>query len=182
MGKGRLSIAFAAACTAGLALVAGPAPADLYRCQRADGSLFYSDKASACPGRDPHELTGQLQSVPTARPPVARARKAQPASPLEQRLLEAEAARWKQRREDALQQLHEVEQRAAYLNGFTTLCSHGRNVVSEDADGVRSPVRCVDLRTELAALEQRADALRTYVDEGLEEECRQAGCLPGWLR
>ena len=180
--KGVLGLAAASACAACFALVAGPARAELYRCRRADGSFFYSDQASACPGRDPHELTGQLQSVPSARPPAARARAGPEASLLEQRLAEAEASRWRQRQEDALQQLRDAEQRAAYLNGFTTQCSHGRNVVSEDADGVRSPLRCVDLRAELAALEQRADALRTYLDEGLAEECRQAGCLPGWLR
>jgi hypothetical protein len=181
MERGKTGRVAALACAVGLALGAGARAGDLYRCQRADGSLFYTDDASDCPGRDPHELTGQLQSVPTPRPPAARARAgADPA--LEQRLAEVEAARWRQRRDDAMQQLHEAEQRVAYLRGFATQCSHGRNVVSEDADGVRTPLRCVDLRAELAALEQKADALRTHLDEGLPEECRRAGCLPGWLR
>jgi hypothetical protein len=31
-------------------------------------------------------------------------------------------------------------------------------------------------------LEGEQSAAEEYLREGLEDECRQAGCLPGWLR
>jgi hypothetical protein len=164
-----------------LGLPAGLAGAELYRCRRADGSLVYSDAASACPGSDPHQLSGEVQSTPTAVPPAAQARAGGGAA-LERRLEEAQAARWRQRREDAEQKLREAEERAAYLLGFVAHCNHGRRILSEDVDGVRTPIRCVEIRDELAALESQAAELRAYLEEGLAEECRREGCLPGWLR
>ena len=34
----------------------------------------------------------------------------------------------------------------------------------------------------LAELDREEAELRAYLDGGLEEECRQAGCQPGWIR
>jgi len=43
-------------------------------------------------------------------------------------------------------------------------------------------VPCDDIRREHAATADEAEALRAYLDTGLRRECRQAGCLPGWIR
>ena len=37
--------------------------AGLYRCQRADGSVVYTDRQATCPGARPHEPRGEVQSV-----------------------------------------------------------------------------------------------------------------------
>ncbi len=171
----------AAALGVWLGLGTAAAGAELYRCQRPDGSLFYTDAASACPGSDPHELAGEVQSVPAAPPPAARARGAGGPG-VAGRLEEGQAAQWRQRREDSEQKLRQAEERVAYLEGFVTHCNHGRRILSEDVDGVRRPLRCVEIRAELAAVEREARKLRAYLKEGLAEECRREGCLPGWLR
>jgi hypothetical protein len=38
------------------------------------------------------------------------------------------------------------------------------------------------VRRDYASLEKQQEETRAYLDEGLEEECRRAGCLPGWIR
>ena len=54
-------------------------------------------------------------------------------------------------------------------------------ILTDDA-GIRQNVPCDDLRRELAELERERAELRAYLEGGLAEECRRAGCLPGWLR
>jgi len=42
--------------------------------------------------------------------------------------------------------------------------------------------RCDVLRENAWALHRQEVALEGYLEEGLREECRRAGCLPGWVR
>jgi hypothetical protein len=41
---------------------------------------------------------------------------------------------------------------------------------------------CDALRTRADALRRAEQALERYLESGLREECRRAGCLPGWIR
>jgi hypothetical protein len=43
-------------------------------------------------------------------------------------------------------------------------------------------VKCNELSTRLAELDGEESRLREYLASGLEEECRRAGCEPGWIR
>jgi hypothetical protein len=43
-------------------------------------------------------------------------------------------------------------------------------------------VSCEELEAEQQAVRSDEKRLEAYLDEGLEEECRRAGCLPGWIR
>jgi hypothetical protein len=41
---------------------------------------------------------------------------------------------------------------------------------------------CSELKHELDEVETQEAAARDYLATGLAEECRRAGCLPGWVR
>jgi hypothetical protein len=43
-------------------------------------------------------------------------------------------------------------------------------------------VRCRDVDAERTNIERELEKARTLLATGLEEECREAGCMPGWLR
>ncbi len=63
-----------------------------------------------------------------------------------------------------------------------------RQAIREVADGLTQACRfqggdeCQDLHARLERLETREQELVEYLDEGLAEQCRRAGCLPGWIR
>ena len=48
--------------------------------------------------------------------------------------------------------------------------------------GIRRSYDCRDVDNEHEQVKARLAGLRLYLDDGLEEECRRAGCLPGWIR
>ena len=52
----------------------------------------------------------------------------------------------------------------------------------EAVTGIRSSYKCRDVDNEYEQVKARLAGLRLYLDDGLEEECRRAGCLPGWIR
>lgn len=160
-----------------------PAHADLYRCEGADGRVTYTDNAAACPQARKHETTGAVQTVPSAPPPVAR-----PASRAAQQgslTREAEAAAeesWRSRKMQAQEQLEAVEQRRERLREAVGWCNRGGELWKKDEAGIKHGVSCDAVRREFEAIEPRIAELRAYLDGGLEEECRRAGCLPGWIR
>jgi hypothetical protein len=55
-------------------------------------------------------------------------------------------------------------------------------VFARDAAGVKERIPCSQLHARLAALDAQQTALRNYLEHELPEECRRAGCLPGWVR
>jgi hypothetical protein len=55
-------------------------------------------------------------------------------------------------------------------------------MVTYDDAGIKQAVRCSDVKKELKALEQQEASARHYLQHELAEECRRAGCLPGWIR
>jgi hypothetical protein len=170
----------------GILLVGGlsaDARAELFRCEDADGRITYTDNPAACPGSRPHEPRGVVQKVlggSTASPrrPGASASPSAPAAPVE---ATAEQT-WRQRKQDKEAELAQLESKQEHLREMVIWCNHGGEVVHRDEIGTPSTVPCGDLRSEFDSLEARIAAVRHYLDEEIQEECRRSGCLPGWIR
>ena len=173
-----------------LALAAAGARADIYRCEGPNGEVRFTSNAAQCPHAAPHEpraTTVQVQSPASAAPltsarPVApntRARVRAAASPDDSGAEQA----WREKKTAAQRTLAEAKARAAYLDRAVTFCKRGNYLYTEDdATGLRQDVKCDDVEEEARHLDESVQELEQYLAEGLEEECRQAGCLPGWLR
>jgi hypothetical protein len=89
---------------------------------------------------------------------------------------------WRRKQTAAREKLADVEQRWESRRDMVNGCNRGSVWWGKDESGIRQNIPCEDLRKELAALEEQRAALLAYVEGGLAEECRRAGCLPGWLR
>jgi len=164
----------------GMVALASPGDAEIYRCTGPDGKLRFTGDASQCPGAKKHELTRQIQKLPSASTrrsraaPAARARAAVTE--------EAEAARWRGKKAQAEQRLVQLEASLPGMRKATGWCNRGDTLYQTDDLGRRSSIDCKDVAGAYERLQrEHADTLR-YLAEGLEEECRRSGCLPGWIR
>ena len=61
-------------------------------------------------------------------------------------------------------------------------CNRGHSLFTEDETGIRRSYDCKHVHNEYEQAKAQLAGLRLYLEEGLEEECRRAGCLPGWIR
>ena len=122
----------------------------------------------------------------SARSRAARRAAAAPRSPLRPAASaaddEAEAQAWRAKRASAEAALKQTESRLATLREVAGWCNRGHEVWAEDEDGLRHSVDCEDVDRTERELRREQKRLEAYLGEGLEEECRRAGCLPGWLR
>ncbi len=172
----------ALALAIGLGLVAGAARAELYKCQGPDGKTLFTSDRSQCPGAEAHQPSGQLQRTRSNPAPSA------PAPPPSARPArgnvddEVEAQAWRARRTNAQAALKQTEAQLATLHEVAGWCNRGHEVYAEDRDGLRRGIDCEDIDENERALRREQKRLEDYLAEGLEEECRRAGCLPGWLR
>ena len=159
------------------------AEAELYKCRGPDGKTLFTSDRSQCPGAEVHEPSGGVQRTgpapssrtapaarPLARPPAAAAGD------------EAEAQAWRAKRSSAEMALRETENQLETLRQVAGWCNRGAEVWAEDQDGLRHGVDCEDVDTQEAAVRREQKRLKSYLAEGLDEECRRAGCLPGWIR
>jgi hypothetical protein len=167
-----------------LLLLLGPVPAgaEIYRCQGADGKTFFTSDRSACPGAKPHVLKREVQTVLDERssPALRGARPgSRPASPGGNDGLEA---MWRRKRPEAERELEDVDGRVEHMNAVLRVCNRGGEWYQTDESGIRQHVPCNELREKHAELARRREELREYLAEGLEDECRRAGCQPGWVR
>jgi hypothetical protein len=161
--------------------LATAAHAELFRCTGPDGKAIFTDQKQNCPGADASEPAGVVHRAETPEPPpgapAARAGDPQTA------IAEAQAASlWKQKKRDAEQQLERIQARRDWIRKFVGHCNRGGWVTTRDDAGIQQVVNCTELKAELDALETQEAAARDYLATGLSEECRRAGCLPGWLR
>ena len=160
-----------------LALPATAAHAELFRCTGPDGKTIYTDQKQMCPGAEPSEPTGVVHRAET--PEGAPAAPSRETGALE---VHSEAAQWKQKRLDAESAIEKIQARRAWMKPYVGHCNRGGWVTTRDDAGIPQQVNCSVLRREFAALDQQEAEARAYLTEGLAEECRRAGCLPGWLR
>jgi hypothetical protein len=165
-----------------LALVAWePARTEIYKCVGADGKTLFTSDHSQCPGAERHESTGRLETVPTQpRPSVRR-----PPARLRGRTIESVAgseALWRGKKLRAETEMRDVEGRLEHVRRAVGWCNRGHDLYTEDETGIRRGYDCRSVQNEYEQVKARLAGLRLYLDEGLEEECRRSGCLPGWIR
>ena len=165
----------------GALVVSGPAQGELYRCVGPDGRAVFTDQKSACPGAESYEPSGRITNTdtpPRAATPAARSR-ALAADPGEE---EQRAAHWRQKKLDAEQVIENVVAKRASLKPFVSHCNRGGYITARDDAGIKRRVNCSQLKQEFAALDDEEAKARDYLENGLPEECRKSGCLPGWIR
>lgn len=169
---------------AGALLLAAEAGAGLYRCPAPGGGTVFTDNPNACPGAGEHEPAGAIQKVPSASvPPGPASRAPAPGRAEMQQQAEADmASAWRQRRTRTEEELRALGARREHLLEAIGWCNRGGELLKRDSSGLNRKVSCGTVRSELAALEAQRASAQAYLDEGLEEECRRAGCLPGWIR
>jgi hypothetical protein len=165
-----------------LALSTG-AQAETYKCQGPDGKTLFTSDRSLCPRAERHESPGQIQRS-SGGPELPPARPRESATHRTRRAFDdaAEAQVWRAKRANAEAELAEARARLETLHEVAGWCNRGREVWATDADGLRHGVDCEELKAQQKALRGEEKRLEAYLAEGLEEECRRAGCLPGWIR
>jgi hypothetical protein len=166
------------------ALVLGPsqpAGAEIYKCVGPDGKTLFTSDQSQCPGAEHHEPAGRIQTVPaeagTSRRRARPRRRGRPVGNVG-----GNEALWRGKKLRAEAELQDVENRVEYVRQAVGWCNRGHTLYTEDKTGIRRGYDCKNVQNEYQELKARQQGLRLYLDEGLEEECRRAGCLPGWIR
>lgn len=160
------------------------AHAEMFRCQGPDGGTIYTSDRSKCPRAEPHQSTGRIQRATGASEAPARAKRPAALSPARRAAIEeeAEAQVWRAKRANAEAELRRTQGQLETLHEVAGWCNRGHEVWATDRDGLRRGVDCDDVKREEKLLRRAAADLEHYLAEGLEEECRRAGCLPGWIR
>ena len=160
------------------------ASAGLYRCTGPDGRTIYTDNRATCPGAEEHEPRGKVQTIPTeeSSEPAALAPKARDSSVLQIEDERAQKAHWQQKKRMKEEELRELQERHAQLEQYVTACNRGMEIISRDETGIKHRVSCDRIRKEYQEAEALQEPIREYLETGLEQECRQAGCVPGWIR
>lgn len=165
--------------------LATAAHAELFRCTGPDGKTIYTDQKHTCPGADASEPAGVVHRAETPEGPkrdadvVPAARSSEPHAP---DAAEQAAALWKQKKRDAEERVEEIHARRDWIRKYVGYCNRGAWITTRDEAGIQQVVNCTELHRELTSLETQEAAAREYLATGLPEECRRAGCLPGWLR
>jgi hypothetical protein len=162
-----------------LTLTGSAARAELFRCVGPDGKTIFTDQKHTCPGAEPTEPSGVVHRAETPESPPAPAAPSREPAPDET----SEAAQWKQKKRDAELHLEQVSSRRDAIDDFANNCYRaGYKVVTRNEAGIKERVNCSVLKRQLQELETEEAAAREYLANGLAEECRRAGCLPGWVR
>jgi hypothetical protein len=154
-------------------LLAAPAAGgDLIRYRAADGTIGLVDS----PSKLPPGATVLERSKATERPPDAEeaeertppAPRSQPAASAEEPDEDERAREWCERRREAAERLRRAEADFAELSESYERCDNPWLYMS-----------CS--RSDLDAAESELASAQAAV-EGLQDDCRRAGCSPGWLR
>jgi hypothetical protein len=162
-----------------LGLLAPAAGAGIYKCTSADGSVHYTSDASHCESAEPQVLKRDLQRVltdDTSRGAGMRPAARRPAGG------DGLEAMWRSKRPKAEQDLAELEKKLARMKNVVRSCNRGGEWYRTSESGIREHVSCDELHAQYAELQQEHQKLVEYLADGLEDECRRAGCQPGWIR
>lgn len=172
--KSRIEFAGTLACMLVAAFAAGSA--ELYRCPTSDGKIVYTDREDACPGAVSHTISAEVQRYEPAPAAVA------PTPAPEPQKEKLQSGVWAEKKRRSEQELNALQEKWDYLNQYITHCNRHGKVLSANAAGLPYEVSCKNIREEYARVKTRLAEVRLYLDETLEEECRRAGCMPGWIR
>ncbi|MEM7408838.1 MAG: DUF4124 domain-containing protein [Myxococcota bacterium] len=163
---------------------ATPVAAELFKCKGPGGRTIFTDQKEQCPGADPfvpdvviHKAEPSKPAASTPAAPAARERHRHAVQ-----AEESQAMHWRQKKTSAEKELAELSLRRDWLKQYVTHCNRGGYVTTRDDAGIKQTVDCRELRREFEGLDSRTTELQAYLDEGLRDECRKAGCLPGWIR
>ncbi len=169
----------AALLLAGLGL-AVPAAAEMYKCKGPDGKTLYTSDKSQCPGSEAHTLKGQVQSAGESRAP----RRPTPASRSAASGADddARAAAWRQKKASAEERLASLQRDLPNMYKVVGWCNRGGELFVEEESGVRKGYSCDRAEQEYEQAVAEKERLEAFLGGGIEEECRRAGCLPGWIR
>jgi len=166
------------------ALAGAPAAAEIYRCTGPDGKTLFTTDRAACPGAERHAPGREVQRVGGgsggAAEPGAPAAPAAAAPSAESE--DAQATMWRRKRTDAEAELRDIDRSYDELSEIVTWCNRGGDLIVEDDVGVRKDYSCDEAHESYERATERRKELKRYLAGGLEDECRRAGCLPGWVR
>ena len=165
-----------------LAIIAASerASADLYRCPMPDGKDVFTDREGACPGAVSHTISVDVQTY--ASPPAAVAPgPPRPRSPLQPQT-NPQPGFWREKKRSSEIELGELQEKREHLDKYVTHCNRRHKILGVNEAGLRYEISCKNIRQEYAQVKTRLTELQRYLDEELEEECRRAGCQPGWIR
>jgi hypothetical protein len=180
-----------AALSAAVALVlAASAQAEIFRCVGPNGDVRFTSNAAQCPNAPPHApKEGALQRVEKPQAPLTSARPGSTASahrtagPAARDTSAAAEATWREKKAEAERTLHTLEAAHERVLAAVHWCNKGHSVTTENPrTGLREQVPCDDIDADRAKLERELEQARAVLATGLEEECREAGCMPGWIR
>jgi hypothetical protein len=161
-------------------LFATAAPAELYRCTGPGGKTIFTDQKDVCPGAEAFEPDGVVHTAPTpAKHPPAAIRQNRIMSEIGAK---AGAEEWQDKKREAEARLQQIQQQRDWMKPYVTHCNRGGYITTHDAAGIEEVVNCSVLKKDFAALDDEEAEAREYLEEGLPEACRKAGCEPGWLR
>jgi hypothetical protein len=152
-----------------------------------DGSLGITDDPKLVPPgseilrRDPEtHRRGQASSETDPSPPATPPRDASAKPSGDADPDSAEETRWRQK----LRQARQDEERAAHALELAERdyrsCRHRENLGSAYQAHVPGETACDE--APVAAAQHDYERAKAYAEDGIEDECRRVGCLPGWLR
>jgi hypothetical protein len=173
---------------AAFALLASAAHAEIFKCVGPNGDVRFTSSAAQCPNAQPHKPSDAAvqriekdRPLATARPGAASGRRHSPAAATDESA--GSEALWRNKKAEATQHLQDVEAQLAHIQKAVRWCNDGNLLwVEDDRTGIRKDVPCSDIDATKDVLEAEKERAERYIAEGLEEECRRSGCLPGWLR
>lgn len=157
-----------------------PGSAELFRCTGPDGETIFTDQKGVCPHEESFEPDAVIHKAPDTT--TGRAAKARHRQQTDARAAESQERVWKQKKADAQARIDQIQERREKMKPYVAHCNRGGYVTTRDDAGIEEVVNCSELRRDFAKLDElEADATH-YLSNVLPEECRKAGCLPGWLR
>jgi hypothetical protein len=159
----------------------GAARAELLRCIGPDGKTLYTDDKSQCPAAEPFEPAAVLHGTERQTPAAPPARR-RPVMGADAADADGGAEHWRALREAKQEELRRVDFERDELVSYVTWCNRGGSVIGRDDAGVKRPIDCDSLRARMASLDAQKAELDEYLENGIADECRQAGCEPGWIR
>jgi hypothetical protein len=163
-------------------LIAAPGFAgDIFRCELADGRILFTHDRSACPDAKLEEGRSEVQRY--AAPPAPAPSPQHPAAPGSNTDSDAiRAASWQNKRSSTERKLEKLRTELAETAEVAEMCRAHYVFQRDPLTGIKERVNCSELREEMKSLRDQIAEAEMYLEEGLEEECRKAGCLPGWIR
>jgi len=166
------------------AIAPAPAVAEVYRCTGPGGRIIFTDNKATCPGAANHEPGGAVQTIPRDEDPTPAALEppARDSYADQTRDARAQKAHWQQKKQLKQAELQMLQERHEELGRHVTACNRGMQIIGRDATGIKQRISCDRIRKDYGEIEALQKPLREYLETGLRQECRQAGCLPGWIR